>query len=181
MRGRPDSSEYAPYFHRYLELVPEDDILAALERQISVTASLLGTVDEERARFRYESGKWTIKQVVGHMGDTERILAFRALSISRGETNPLPGFDEDSYVRGGDFDSWPYSDLVDSLAVVRRANILMFRNLSPEAWQRRGIANKTPTSVRGLAYTILGHERHHLQVLRDRYRLGRDVESPGHA
>lgn len=169
MHRRPEPSEYAPYFQRYLELVPEDDILGALYGQIEETASILRRVDEERAGYRYAPGKWTIKQVVGHMGDTERILAFRALSIARGETNPLPGFDEDSYVRGGDFDSWPYADLVDSLGIVRRANILMFRNLKPEAWERRGTANQNATSVRGLAYTILGHERHHLQVLRDRY------------
>ena len=171
MNRRPDPSEYAPYFQRYLALVPEDDILTALEKQMNETAALLRGVGEERAAHRYAPGKWTIKQVVGHMGDTERILAFRALAISRGETNPLPGFDEDSYVRGADFDSWPYADLVDSLGVVRRANIMMFRHLAPEAWERRGVANENPTSVRGLAYTILGHERHHLGVLRERYGI----------
>ena len=167
--GRPDPSEYAPYFQRYLNLVPEDDILTALAAQATVTGAALRSVDEERSAYRYGPGKWTIKQVVGHMGDTERILAFRALSISRGETNPLPGFDEDSYVRGADFDSWPFADLVDSLGIVRRANVLMFRHLSDEAWERRGIANDNAMSVRGLAFTILGHERHHLTVLREKY------------
>lgn len=169
-RRRPDPAEYAPYFQRYLDLVPEDDIVAALAEQVEETASRLRQL-EDRAAYRYAPGKWTIKQVVGHMGDTERILAFRALSISRGETNPLPGFDEDSYVRGAEFDSWPYADLVDSLGVVRRANVLMFRHLSDDAWERRGVANQNPTSVRGLAYTILGHERHHLRVLREKYRV----------
>lgn len=169
MNRRPDASEYAPYFQRYLDLVPEDNIISALETQMGDTGTALRRVDEERATYRYAPGKWTIKQVVGHMGDTERILAFRALSISRGETNSLPGFDEDSYVRGADFDSWPYADLVDSLGIVRRANIMMFRHLAPEAWERRGVANQNPTSVRGLAYTILGHERHHLRVLREKY------------
>ena len=169
MNRRPDASEYAPYFQRYLDLVPEENIIAALEKQMGDTGATLRSVDEERAAYRYAPGKWTIKQVVGHMGDTERILAFRALSISRGETNSLPGFDEDSYVRGADFDSWPYADLVDSLGIVRRANIMMFRHLAPEAWERRGVANQNPTSVRGLAYTILGHERHHLRVLREKY------------
>ncbi|HUP49901.1 MAG TPA: DinB family protein [Thermoanaerobaculia bacterium] len=171
MHRRPEPSEYAPYFQSYLELVPEDDILAALGDQVEVTSSLLGGVDEERAGYRYAPGKWTVRQVVGHMGDTERILAFRALSISRGETNPLPGYDEDSYVRGANFDSWPYADLIDSLGIIRRANILMFRHLSPEAWDRRGLANRNATTVRGLAYTILGHERHHLRVLRERYGI----------
>lgn len=172
MNRRPDPSEYAPYFKRYLDLVSEDDIVAALHAQLAVTSATLRSVNEERAEYRYAPGKWTIKQVVGHIGDTERILAFRALSISRGETNPLPGFDEDSYVRGADFDSWPFADLVDSLAIVRRANVMMFRHLSPEAWDRRGVANQNPTSVRGLAYTILGHERHHLGVLREKYGVG---------
>ena len=171
MNGRPDPAEYAPYFQRYLDLVPEEDILTALESQMEVTSSLLRSVNEERANYRYAPGKWTIKQVVGHVGDTERILAFRALSISRGETNPLPGFDEDSYVRGADFDSWPYGDLVDSLAIVRRANIMMFRHLTNDAWLRRGIANQNPTSPRALAFTILGHERHHLRVLRETYDI----------
>lgn len=171
MNRRPDPAEYAPYFQRYLELVPEDDIVNALETQMGLTSSILRSVDEERSNFRYAPGKWTIKQVVGHMGDTERILAFRALAISRGETNPLPGFDEDSYVRGADFDSWPFPDLADSLVIVRRANVLMFRHLSGDAWERRGVANQNPTSVRGLAFTILGHERHHLRVLREKYNV----------
>jgi hypothetical protein len=169
MKGRPDQTEFAPYFQRYLDLVPEDDIIPALKEQMTRTAEILGQVDEERADYRYAPDKWTIKQVVGHMGDTERILAFRALSISRGEKNPLPGFDEDSYVRGADFDGWPYGDLVDALGIVRRANVMMFSHLTLQQWQRRGVANETPTSVRGLAYTILGHERHHLRVLRERY------------
>ena len=166
---RPDPGEYAPYFQRYVDLVPEDDIVTALAAQVDDTAARLRRLDEAGAAYRYAPEKWTIKQVVGHMGDTERILSFRALSISRGETNPLPGFDEDSYVRSAEFDSWPYADLVDSLAVVRRANVLMFRHLSEDRWDRRGIADGRQTSVRGLAFTILGHERHHLRVLREKY------------
>ena len=169
MNRRPDPSEYSPYFQRYVDLVPEGDILAAMQAQAGATAGLLRGLDEERSNYRYAPGKWTIKQVVGHMGDSERIFAYRALSISRGETNPLPGFDEDSYVRGADFDSWPFADLVDSLAIIRRANVLMFRHLSEDAWDRRGVASDNPTSVRGLAYAILGHERHHVGVLRSKY------------
>jgi hypothetical protein len=169
MNRRPDPSEYSPYFQRYVDLVPEDDIVAAMQSQVTTTGNLLRSVDEERSSYRYAPGKWTIKQVVGHVGDTERIFAYRALAISRGETNPLPGFDEDSYVRGADFDSWPFADLVDSLAIIRRANVLMFRNLTEDAWDRRGVASGNPTSVRGLAYAIVGHERHHVGVLRSKY------------
>ena len=167
MTRRPEASEHAPYFLRYVDLVPEVDVLAALEAQATETVALLRSVKDPS--FRYAPGKWTIKQVVGHMGDAERIMAYRALAIARGESKPLPGFDEDSYVRGAEFDSWPFDDLVDALAIVRHANVLMFRNLAPDAWDRRGVANDNSTTVRALAYTILGHERHHLKVLREKY------------
>ena len=169
MHRRPDPSEHAPYFSRYIDLVPETDILTALQAQMDSTATVLHGVDEDRARYRYAEGKWTIKQVVGHVGDAERIFAYRALAIARGDKNPLPGFDEDTYVRQGEFDSWKFADLVDSLRIVRQSNILMFRNLAGEAWDRRGVANDSPATVRALAYTMLGHERHHLNVLRERY------------
>jgi hypothetical protein len=169
MRRRPQPDEYAPYFQRYIDLVPEEDILGALRSQLEVTSSRLRQVDEERSSYRYAPGKWTIKQVVGHVGDAERIFAYRALSIARGDTNPLPGFDEDSYVRGADFDSWPFADLVDSVAIVRRANILMLSHLSDEAWNRRGVASDNPSTPLGLAFAMLGHERHHLRVLQEKY------------
>jgi hypothetical protein len=167
MNRRPEPTEHAPYFSHYIELVPETDILSALSKQAVETRAVLSAARDPS--FRYAPGKWTIKQVVGHMGDVERIFAYRALSIARGEKKALPGFDEDSYVRGADFDSWPYSDLVDALGVIRGANVLMFRHLPPEAWDYRGIASENPASVRALAYVILGHERHHLQILRERY------------
>jgi hypothetical protein len=169
MQRRPDPTEHAAYFSRYIDLVPETDILAALESQMDSTAAMLKSVDEERSSYRYADGKWTIKQVIGHVSDAERIFAYRALAIARGEKNPLPGFDEDTYVRQGEFDAWRYADLVDALMIVRRSNVLMFRNLSPDAWDRRGVANESPATVRALAYSMLGHERHHLNVLRDKY------------
>ena len=172
MQRRPERSEHAPYFSRYIDLVPETDILAALQSQMDTTSSILRSVDEERSTYRYAEGKWTIKQVIGHVGDAERIFAYRALAIARGEKNPLPGFDEDTYVRQGEFDSWTYADLVDALMIVRRSNVLMLRNLTPEAWDRRGVANDSPATVRALAYSMLGHERHHLNVLRERYGVG---------
>ena len=171
MTRRPDPSEHAPYFSRYIDLVPESDILRALETQIDSTTAMLKSVDEERSKYRYADGKWTIKQVIGHMSDVERIFAYRALAIARGETNPLPGFDEDTYVRQGDFDSWTFADLVDALLIVRRSNVLMLRHLAPDAWDRRGVANDSPATVRALAYSMLGHERHHLNVLRQRYNV----------
>ena len=172
MQRRPQPTEHAPYFSRYIDLVPESDILAALESQMDATAAVLKSVGEERSGYRYADGKWTIKQVIGHVSDAERIFAYRALAIARGEKNPLPGFDEDTYVRQGEFDAWRYTDLVDALLIVRRSNVLMLRNLTPDAWDRRGVANDSPATVRALAYSMLGHERHHLNVLRERYGIG---------
>ena len=171
MHRRPGPTEHAPYFGRYIDLVPEADVLTALDWQMKETARILGRIDEERSNSRYAEGKWTIKQVVGHMGDVERIFAYRALAIARGDKNPLPGFDEDTYVMQAEFDSWRFQDLVDTLSIVRRSNVLMFRNMSPDAWDRRGVANDSPATVRALAYSILGHERHHLGILRERYNV----------
>ncbi len=168
---RPDASDYAPAHASYVTLVDEEDVLEAMEKQSSQTQKLLATLDESRAGFRYGEGKWSIKEVIGHIADAERIIGYRALAIARGDTQPLPGFDENDYVRNAAFDSWRLGDLAEEYALVRRANIVFFRNLQDEAWDRRGTANGQPVSVRGLAYVIVGHERHHLNVLRERYAL----------
>ena len=166
---RPQPNEYAPYFDRYISLVGEDDIAGAIERQTRETAAMLASIGEEKSAFRYAPEKWSIKQVVGHVTDAERIFAYRLLCIARGETQSLPGFDENDYMRKANFDDLPFAELVDGLAAVRRATLALMRGLSDQAWSRSGVANQNPISVRALAYTLLGHERHHLRVLRDRY------------
>ncbi len=168
---RPEPTEYHPAFARYIALVTEDDVLSAIEQQSSATQKLLSSLDEARAAFRYEPGKWSVKEVVGHMVDAERIMGWRALAIARGETQPLPGFEEDDYVRNANFDAWRLGDLAESYALGRRTNIVFFRNLPEEAWDRRGTANDSAITVRALAWIIVGHERHHLNTLRERYRL----------
>ncbi len=168
---RPTSSDYAPAHAVYVALVPEDDILAAIEMQSSETQKLLSSLDEGRAAFRYAADKWSMKEVFGHLVDSERIFGYRALAIARGETQPLPGFDEKAYNANAGFDTWKLGDLAEMYALARRATIVFFRNLSDEAWERRGIASTFQVSVRGLAYVIVGHERHHLKVLRERYHL----------
>lgn len=167
----PNDSDYAPAHAPYVALVPEDDVLEAMQQQSSETQKLLASLDEQRASYRYEADKWSVKEVIGHMADAERIVGYRALAIARGETQPLPGFDEDEYVRNASFDTWKLGDLSEEYALVRRTNIVFFKNLPPEAWDRRGTANGAPVSVRGLAYVIVGHERHHLRVLRERYAV----------
>ena len=168
---RPSASDYAPAHAGYVALVPEEDVLSAIEQQSSVTQKLLSSLDDGKAAYRYAEGKWSIKEVLGHIGDAERILGYRALAVARGEAKSLPGFDEAEYARNALFDNWKFGDLLEQYALVRRTTIVFLRNLPEDAWDRRGIANGHEVSVRGMAYVILGHERHHLQILRDRYGL----------
>jgi hypothetical protein len=167
--GRPQPGEYGSYYQRYIDHAPEEDIVAALDAQARETAVLFDGLSEQQAAHRYAPDKWSIKQLVGHVTDAERIFAYRALSIARGETKALPGFDQEPYVINSGADERAMSDLAGELAAVRRANVMMFRALSDEAWRRIGTASDNPISVRALAYIMLGHERHHMSVLRDRY------------
>jgi uncharacterized damage-inducible protein DinB len=167
--ARPPATEYAQSYASYVALVPEDEILGTIEHQSSVTQKLLASLDESKAAYRYAEAKWSVKQVLGHVIDSERIFAYRALAIARGETQPLPGYDENDYVRHADFDSWRLGDLSEHYALVRRATIVLFRNFPEEAWERRGTASDYSVTTRALAWIIVGHERHHVKVLRERY------------
>jgi hypothetical protein len=167
--GRPQTGEFASYYARYIDLATEDDIVAALDAQSHETATLLGGISEEQASHRYEPDKWSVKQLVGHVIDGERIFAYRALRIGRGDTTPLPGFEQEPYVVNAGSDDRTISDLAEELAAVRRSNVMMLRALPSEAWGRTGTASDSPISVRALAFIMLGHERHHLRILRARY------------
>ena len=165
----PAASEYAPYFEKYVSLVPAGDVVETLERQAAETLALLRGLDEEKAGSRYEPGKWSIKQIVGHLADAERVFAYRALCFARGDRTPLPGFEQDDYVRGGNFDARPITDLADEFDAVRRATVALFRQLDDESWRRTGTANDNPFTVRAIAHIIAGHELHHLGVLKAKY------------
>ncbi|HST52413.1 MAG TPA: DinB family protein [Pyrinomonadaceae bacterium] len=167
--ARPSENEYAAYYGKYIALVEGGDIVETLERQSVDTLALLRGIKEERESFRYEPGKWSIKEVAGHLIDAERIFAYRALAIARGEQKPLPGMEQDEYMAHADFDSRTLADLAEEFEHVRRSNVLMFRNLDAEAWSRRGTASDNEVSVRALAYIIAGHEAHHIRILRERY------------
>jgi hypothetical protein len=169
--GRPESDEFASSFADYVGRVPEADPVQAMRLQIDETAALLGRVVESAANARYAAGKWSIKEVVGHMADTERIMAYRALRIARGDQTPLAGFDENAYVPVAHFDRRTLKDLVAELRDVRHASVRLFEYLDTAAWKRRGTASEKPISVRALAFIIPGHERHHVDVLRTRYGL----------
>jgi uncharacterized damage-inducible protein DinB len=153
-----------------VDLVPGGDILQLLASQVEDTAALLQPIDEHRAgEMRYAPGKWTVKQVLGHVVDTERIFTYRALRTARGDATPMPGFEQDDYVRFGPFDHCSLADLLDEFRIVRAASIALYRNLTPESWMRKGVANQFPVTVRGLAYLTAGHELHHAKILRERY------------
>lgn len=166
---RPDPSEYNTYYGRYISLVPDGPIVDRLREQIGETLAVLRALPESRGEHRYAPGKWSIKEVVGHVADGERVFGYRALRIGRGDETPLPGFEQDDYVRHGGFSARTLRHLLDELEAVRRGTVLLLEGLDETAMKRLGTASGFPVSVRALAYIIAGHELHHLQVLRERY------------
>jgi len=165
----PDASEYAPYYGQYISLVKGGDVLRALEDQIPATSALLERLSDQQADYRYAPGKWSIKEVLGHLTDTERIMSYRALRMARGDQKPLAGFEQDDYVRAAEFGHRTLAGLLEEFNAVRRATLALFQNLEPEAWTRRGIANEKEVTVRALAYIIAGHELHHRKILQEKY------------
>jgi hypothetical protein len=168
--SRPGIDEYTPSFAGYVARVAEDEgILAVLIGQRDEGLGRLGRLPDARGDYRYAPDKWSIKEVIGHLSDTERVFAYRALRIGRGDATPLPGYDDQAYVpeqRAGDH---TLADMVEEWGDVRRATVTLYRNLPPAAWYRRGIASDQPISVRALAFVIAGHTRHHFEVLEARY------------
>ncbi len=169
---RPAAGEYAPYFDRYVARVPEADALPVLERQRTELRAAFSGVPETTGGFRYAPGKWTVRELLGHVIDTERIFAYRALCIARGETQPLPGFDQDPYVANAGHDRWTLAELLDDFDAVRRASVAMLAHLDEAAVRRVGTSSGHATSVRAIAYIMAGHLRHHLGVLADQYGIG---------
>ncbi len=159
---RPQPQEYAPYAAGYVALVPGDDVLAALTNQLPETVALLSARSEADGDLRYAPGKWSVKEVVGHVCDAERVFAYRALRISRNDPTPLAGFEQDDYVRDGPFAHCRLSDLVEEFTHIRRASLSLFRSLDETAWLRRGVANQDVVSVRALAYIIAGLQEKYL-------------------
>jgi len=170
--SRPQPGEYAPYYDRYISVVAGDDILATLDGQRREMMLLLSGRDDKDGDFRYAPEKWSAKEVLGHVCDTERIFAYRALRISRADPTPIEGFEQDDYVRNGPFGQRPIADLVEDFIAVRRATLSLLRNLDEAAWLRCGIANKSEVTVRALAYIIAGHELHHRRILEEKYFAG---------
>ena len=169
---RPVPGEYAPFHAGYVAMVPDGDVLAMLKTQHSETVRLLSRLGEPKSRHRYAPGKWSIREVIGHLIDAERVFTYRALTFARGDKTPLPGFDENMWAAASNADSRTLKSLLDELKALRAATLALFRGFNAEQLARIGIASGHPVSVRGLLYVTTGHERHHIKILRERY-LGR--------
>lgn len=170
--ARPTAAEYAAFYAPYVLHVRTDDIVKTLEEQAVTLRQTFAAVPPEQETFRYGPGKWSVREVVAHMADTERVFGYRAFAISRGELQPLPGFDQNTYIANSGAADVPLKVLVASFVMARAANTVMYDTLTPEAWTRGGVANGQPVSVRALAYISAGHVIHHLAVLRKRYGIG---------
>jgi hypothetical protein len=166
---RPGPDEFASFYAGYIAKVPDGDVVTVMAEQVSEVMTLLRPVPEAKASTAYAAGKWTLKEVIGHLADTERVMAYRAVTVARGDQTPLPGFDENLWVPPGRFTDRPLPSLIDEWVAVRSASIALFANLPADAPTRRGTANGKPISVRALAYIIPGHASHHLAVVKERY------------
>ncbi|MGG0821335.1 DinB family protein [Paenibacillus turicensis] len=171
MYERPDKEEYASFYEGYIGLVPEGNVIEILEQQADKVSAVIRSLTEEQGNYRYGEGKWSVKEVFGHLIDNERIMSTRLLRIARGDTTPLPGYEENLFMAGHPFEAYTIDDLAEEYEAVRHSTIVMLRHLSPEAWVCKGIVNNYPASARSIACVIAGHELHHLSVLRDRYEI----------
>jgi hypothetical protein len=167
--ARPDATEYSPFYAGYVAAVPESDVVAVLRDSGRDLVTALAAIPESQGGHRYAAGKWSVREVIGHVIDAERIFGYRALRLARADATPLPGFEENDYVRAAGSDARTIADLVDELRAVREATVRLFASLPDEAWARRGMVNGREISVRALAFITAGHARHHLNVLRERY------------
>ena len=165
----PPAGEFFEYYGKYINLVPAGDIIAILATQLDDTLIPLRELTDEQARFAYAPGKWSVKEVIGHMADTERVFAYRAMRIARSDATPLASFDENAFVPPGRFNDRPLASLLAEFAAVRRATLALLAGLPQEAWTRMGVASTHPVSVRALAWIIAGHELHHREILAQRY------------
>src|SRR4051812_28466375 len=147
---RPGSEEFAPYYDRYISRVPEGDVVMTLRNELEETLKLCRGLSEVQSNLRYAEGKWSIKEVIGHINDAERIFACRALRFARNDSTPLPGFEQDDYMPNASFSNYPFQEIVDEFQHIRLSTLSLFSHLSPEAWDRRGVASEAPVSVRAL-------------------------------
>ena len=166
---KPETSEYNPYYEKYISLIEEGELLNALERQPSELRSLLNGLDEEKGKYAYADGKWSIKEVLSHLVDGERIFGYRVLRISRGDETPIEGFEQDGYIENSHANERSFEDLLEELSLQRNANLRMLKNLRDDGWKRLGTASQSPVSVRALGFIMAGHVQHHINILKAQY------------
>ncbi|MCW8810509.1 MAG: DinB family protein [Ignavibacteriaceae bacterium] len=166
---RPCPGDYSTYYETYIKLVEGEDILRILNDQSKRTQEILNSFSEHRGNYRYAEGKWTVKEIVGHLLDTERVFAYRALCIARGEKKSLPGFDQNDYVKEGNFNRRELFDLNYEFRLLRESNLLLFRTFTPDMLKLKGFANESSVTVLAILFMIAGHEKHHMNVLREKY------------
>jgi uncharacterized damage-inducible protein DinB len=167
--NRPEATEYADYYANYIAKVPGSDVLSVLESQRLQMLQLFAGRSERDGSFRYAPGKWSVKEVLGHIIDAERIFTYRALRIARGDQTPLPGFEQDDFVKNGAFGERTLANLAEEFGLVRSASVVLFRSFAEEAWSRRGVASQKEVTVRALAFMTAGHQMHHRIILEERY------------
>ena len=167
--GRPETTEYASYYQGYVGGVPDGDILSLLQTESDRTAELLLALPADKGDYRYEDGKWSIKEVVGHVIDAERMFGYRAHCFARQDPARLPSFDQDDYAKNSNASERTLAELVDELRAVRASNVALFRGLTDTMWLKRGVGSGCEFTVRALAYIIVGHELHHRRVIEERY------------
>ena len=166
---RPEATEYADYYAKYISKVPGTDLLNVLESERAEMLRLLASRTERDGNFRYAPEKWTIKETLGHISDAERIFAYRALRIGRGDKTPLPGFEQDDFVRGGGHAGRTLTDLMEEFSAVRAASITLFRSFDENAWSQRGVASQKEVTARAIGFMVAGHQIHHRMILEERY------------
>ena len=167
--NRPEKNEYDPYYENYISLVGDGNIVDTLARQAAEVEQLFSAVPDEKGAYAYAEGKWSIKELLGHVIDGERMFMYRVLRISRADETPIEGFEQDGYIENGRFNSRPFAEMLDEFAALRRANVIAYRNFSDEDWSRTGTANEKQITPRALVYIMAGHVTHHLNILKERY------------
>ena len=166
---KPKPEDYDAIYRGYISLIGDDDIIEVLEEQRKTFEKFLKTFTEKQGSYSYADGKWTVKEVLGHVIDTEKIMAYRALAIARGEKQSLPGFEQDDYVAESNFNNRSLDDLINEFLTARESNIILFKSFDEEILHRRGIASESEVTVLALIYIIAGHEKHHMKILKERY------------
>ncbi len=166
---RPQKDEYNSYYESYINKVTNNDVISFLEEQLNRLVSLFTSIPPGKEKYSYAEGKWSIKEVLGHLTDTERIFAYRALCISRGEKKPLPGYEQNDYVECAGFNDWPLNDIINEFKLLRESNILLFKNFKEDTLVNLGIASENPVTVRAVLFIIAGHTEHHLDIIKTKY------------